>query len=310
MGSTEQHMAWIADTYMAISNDPMYYFASVTGKPVSQGGIRGRKQATGLGVFLALNYIIKDLDKKTIAIQGFGNVGYHLAYYLYNELKAKIVAIADVSGTLYNENGIDVNKLYEYQLENKTIKGFKDGIFYEDPNKVLEVECDILVPAAIENVITEKNVDKIKARVIAEAANGATTFKAHFKLLDLGKLIIPDIYLNAGGVTVSYFEWLKNLSHVRFGRLDKRLREENNLLLIKQIEELTNKKVNERDLEILRRGPKEEDVVKAGLYDTMVNAYEEISEYANRYGVDLKTAAFIVAINKIALTYEQLRIFP
>lgn len=310
MGTNEQHMAWIADTYMAISNDPMYYFASVTGKPVSQGGIRGRKQATGLGVFLALNHIIKDLDKKTIAIQGFGNVGYYLAYYLYNELKAKIISIADVSGTLYNENGIDINKLYEYQQENKTIKGFKDGVFYEDSNKILEVDCDILVPAAIENVITDKNVDKIKAKVIAEAANGPTTFSAHFKLVSLSKLVIPDIYLNAGGVTVSYFEWLKNLSHVRFGRLDKRLIEENNLLLIKQIEELTNKKINERDLEFLRKGPKEEDVVKAGLYDTMVNAYEEISETAKKYGTDLKIAAFIVAIHKIALTYEQLGIFP
>lgn len=310
MGTNEQHMAWIADTYMSISNDPMYYFACVTGKPVSQGGIRGRKQATGLGVFLALNYIIKDLAKKTIAIQGFGNVGYYLAYYLYNEINAKIVAIADVSGTLFNPNGIDINKLYEYQQQNKTIKGFKDGIFFEDPNKVLEVECDILVPAAVENVINENNVDKIKANIIAEAANGPTTFNAHFKLLSLGKLIIPDIYLNAGGVTVSYFEWLKNLSHVRFGRLDKRLREENNLLLIKQIEELTNKKVNERDLEILKNGPKEEDVVKAGLYDTMVNAYEEISETAKRYNTDLKTSAFIVAINKIAITYEQLGIFP
>ncbi|MCX7870377.1 MAG: Glu/Leu/Phe/Val dehydrogenase [bacterium] len=310
MGTNEQHMAWIADTYMAISNDPMYYFASVTGKPVNQGGIRGRKQATGLGVFYALSYIFKDLEKKTIAIQGFGNVGYHLAYYLFNELNAKIVAIADVRGTLFNQNGINVNKLYEYQQEHGSIEGFNDGIFYKDSNKVLEVDCDILVPAAIENVINESNVNKIKAKVVAEAANGPTTFNAHFKLLELGKIVIPDIYLNAGGVTVSYFEWLKNLSHVRFGRLDKRLREQNNLLLIKQIEELTNKKVNERDLEILKRGPKEEDVVKSGLYDTMVSAYEEILEYSNKYKTDLKTAAFIVAINKIAITYEQLGIFP
>ena len=310
MGTNEQHMAWIADTYMAISNDPMYYFACVTGKPVSQAGIRGRKQATGLGTFFALNYIFKDLEKRTIAIQGFGNVGYHLAFYLYNELKCRIIAIADITGTLYNEDGIDVNKLYEYYKENNGIKGFRDGIFYEDSNKVLEVDCDILVPAAVENVINESNVDKVRAKVIAEAANGPTTFKAYLKLIESGKFVIPDIYLNAGGVTVSYFEWLKNLSHVRFGRLDKRLREQNNLLLIKQIEELTNKKVNERDLEILKRGPKEEDVVKSGLYDTMVSAYEEILEYSNKYKTDLKTAAFIVAINKIAITYEQLGIFP
>mgnify|MGYP001773471977 CR=1 FL=1 len=310
MGTTEKHMAWIADTYMAISNDPMYYFACVTGKPVSQAGIRGRKQATGLGTFFALNYIFKDLEKRTIAIQGFGNVGYHLAFYLYNELKCRIIAIADITGTLYNEDGIDVNKLYEYYKENNGIKGFRDGIFYEDSNKVLEVDCDILVPAAVENVINESNVDKVRAKVIAEAANGPTTFKAYLKLIESGKFVIPDIYLNAGGVTVSYFEWLKNLSHVRFGRLDKRLREENNLLLIKQLQELTNKKINERDLEILKRGPSEEDVVKSGLYDTMVNSYEQILEASRRYNTDLKTAAFIVAIDKIAISYEQLGIFP
>lgn len=319
MGSGEREMAWILDTYSTLSNKEVDYLACVTGKPIEQGGIRGRKYSTGLGGFFIIQYLFnerkdilqkysieKNIEDIKVAIQGFGNVGYNLAKFLFDK-NVKIVAIADISGTVYNEKGINIDNLSQYVREKGVIKGFPDAIYLEDPQKCLELDVDLLIPAALENVINENNVDKIKAKVIAEGANGPTTFTAHYKLVENNKLVIPDILFNAGGVTVSYFEYLKNLSHVRFGRLEKRLMEENNFNILKQIETLTGKKI---EYQKITNSFTEEDIVKSGLYESMINSFNNIYDKSISKGVDLKTAAFIVALEKIAISYSQLGIFP
>lgn len=319
MGSGEREMAWILDTYSTLSNKEVDYLACVTGKPIEQGGIRGRKYATGLGGFYILSYLFserkdilkkyginKNLEDSTISLQGFGNVGYYLAQFLYTN-GAKIVSISDVTGTIYNQKGIDIFKLSEYITQKGGVYGFPDAKSSKSSNEALFVEADILVPAATENVINEDNYDKIKTPIIAEAANGPITYKAYRELIEKNKLIIPDILYNSGGVTVSYFEYLKNLSHVRFGRLEKRLREENNLNLIKEIERATGKSI---DYKKILNGFSEEDIVKSGLYESMINAFNNVYSKSELLKVDLKTAAFVLALEKIALSYKQLGIFP
>ncbi len=317
MGSGEREMAWILDTYATLSNREVDYLACVTGKPIEQGGIRGRKYATGLGAFYVIEYLFnerkdilkkfnveKDIEDITVSIQGFGNVGYYLAKFLFDK-KIKIVAISDITGTVFDENGIDVDKLYEYSKEKGGVLGFTKNSS-PNPNDSLFLEVDVLIPAALENVINEDNIEKIKAKIIAEAANGPTTFKAHYKLVN-EKLIIPDILFNSGGVTVSYFEYLKNLSHVRFGRLEKRLREQNNINLIKEIEKITGKKIEYKNI---LNGFSEEDIVRSGLYESMVSGFNNIIQKAEEKNIDLKTAAFVLALEKISVSYSQLGIFP
>ncbi|MCX7758317.1 MAG: Glu/Leu/Phe/Val dehydrogenase [bacterium] len=319
MGSGEREMAWILDTYATLSNREVDYLACVTGKPIEQSGIRGRKYATGLGGFYILNYLLterKDITKKfklekniediTISIQGFGNVGYYLSKFLFDK-QIKIVSVADITGTIYNEKGINIDKLSEYVKLKGGVFGYPDAKSTPNPQDCLELEVDVLIPAALENVINDENVDKIKAPIIAEAANGPTTFNAHNKLSTNGKLIIPDILYNSGGVTVSYFEYLKNLSHVRFGRLEKRLREENNINLLKEIEKATNNKIEYKNV---INTFSEEDIVKSGLYESMINGFNSIYEKSIEKDIDMKTAAFVLAIEKIALSYNQLGIFP
>src|SRR5439155_14124857 len=316
-------MAWMADTYDAFHPGGIDNLACVTGKPVTQGGIHGRKEATGRGVFYgvreALGYgedleglgLSSGLRGKKVVVQGLGNVGYHTAKFLSEEGGCKIVGVSEVNAAIYDPNGLDITKLVQHRKRKGTLLNFRGTQNLSRPEDVLELDCDILVPAALENQITLGNAKRIKARIIAEAANGPTTPKAEQILLKKGVFIIPDIFLNAGGVTVSYFEWGKNLSHMRFGRLQKHLEEIKNQKLVGTIEKMIGKPVPEEDKKFLVRGPEEIDLVNSGLEETMVTAYRTIREvhHTRVPKESMRTAAFIIAIKKVALAYEQLGIF-
>jgi glutamate dehydrogenase (NAD(P)+) len=322
-GTGEREMAWIVDTYMTLRPGEIDGYACVTGKPVSQNGIKGRTEATGRGVVYSLNEVCsyKDdmqqlglevgLDGKRVIIQGLGNVGYHTGRII-QEYGAVVIAVAESDGAIYNEKGIDVEALHKYRIEKKSVKGFPGGKYIADSISALELECDILIPAALERQITEVNAPRIKAKIIAEAANGPITPGAEKILLKKGTMIIPDIYINAGGVTVSYFEWLKNLSHVRFGRMQKRYEEKHQSNFIKLVEDLTGKSVPKSRIDSLIHGADEIDLVNSGLEDTMINAYRDIREFKKRKRnvTDLRTAAFAVSINKIRDSYYAMGIFP
>ncbi|MFT4681398.1 MAG: glutamate dehydrogenase (NAD(P)+) [Granulosicoccus sp.] len=322
-GSGAQEMAWIADTYTTFNPSELNAIACVTGKPLNHGGIAGRTEATGLGVFYGIRHALtfkEDMAKigltpgvegKRIAIQGLGNVGYWAAKF-FHDAGAKIIAIAEFDGSIYNEDGLDPTEVLDYKKANNGISGFPGAQMLENNTAALEVECDILIPAALENQIHIDNANNIKAKLIGEAANGPVTPEAEEILLGKNVLIIPDIYLNAGGVTVSYFEWLKNLSHVRFGRMEKRYRRQMNSNILETIEQASGSKVTEAQMQLIQRGADEHDLVYSGLEETMINAYEEIRQvWVHTEGLkDLRTAAFVVAIRKVAVSYENLGIFP
>lgn len=324
LGTGEQEMAWIADTYDTFAPEQIDSLACVTGKPVTQGGIRGRKEATGRGVQYGIREAFRypedlkrsglsgGLEGKRIAIQGFGNVGSHAARFLSEEEGCRIIAVGDVSGGVLNPEGLDIARLAEHRDRTGSLAGFPGATTLRSPKDILEVECDILIPAAIENQITLENVDRIRAKIIAEGANGPTTPGADERLNERGILVIPDIYLNAGGVTVSYFEWTKNLSHIRYGRMEKRLDEIFRERLVSTIEEVTRTRVPERLRCELLKGADEIDLVNSGLEGTMQNAYREIRAalLADPRLGNLRTAAFAVAIRKVARAYEELGIFP
>jgi len=324
LGTGEQEMAWIADTYDALTPGQIDSLACVTGKPVSQGGIRGRKEATGRGVQYGIreSFRFKEdpkksglsggLEGKRVAIQGFGNVGYHVAKFLSEEDGCRVVAVGDVSGGVMNPEGLNVADLAEHRDRTGSVAGFRGATVLPGPKDVLEVECDILIPAALENQITLGNVGRIKAKMIAEAANGPTTPGADAQLNQRGILVIPDIYLNAGGVTVSYFEWTKNLSHMRYGRMEKRLDEIYREKMVLALELVTKAEVPGRLRRELIKGADEIDLVNSGLEGTMQNAYREIREtlLADPRLGDLRTAAYAVAIKKVARAYEEMGIFP
>ena len=276
-GTGEQEMAWMADTYDALMAGQIDSLACVTGKPVTQGGIRGRKEATGRGVQYGIREAFRQkedlkkfgltggLEGKRVAIQGFGNVGYHAAKFLSEEDGCRVIAIGDISGGVVSPDGLNIARLAEHRAKAGALAGFTGARDLAGPQDVLEVECDILIPAALENQITLANVDRIKAKMIAEAANGPTTPGADERLNRRGVFILPDIYLNAGGVTVSYFEWTKNLSHIRYGRMEKRLDEIYREKLVATIEQVTGKQVPERLRRDLIRGADEIDLVNSGL---------------------------------------------
>ena len=322
-GTGAREMSWIVDTYSSLNPNDLNAQACVTGKPISQGGVRGRAEATGLGVFFGIREACsfqEDMDKlglttgiagKRIIVQGLGNVGYHAAKY-FQEAGAKLGGLIEFNGAIYDENGLDVDQVQAHRKTTGGILNFPGAINFSDPAEGLEQPCDILIPAALESVIHAGNADRIQAKIVGEAANGPLTSEADAILNKKGILVIPDIYLNAGGVTVSYFEWLKNLSHVRYGRLEKRFSENMYNELIDIIESTTGKKVSSLERKTILRGPDEIDLVHSGLEDTMINSYREIRHiYTQREGVeDLRTAAFICAIDKIGVAYEELGIFP
>jgi glutamate dehydrogenase (NAD(P)+) len=321
-GTGAREMSWIADTYASLHPGDVNALGCVTGKPVSQGGVRGRTEATGLGVFYGIRELCnvkEDMDKlglttgiegKRVIVQGLGNVGYHAAKF-FSEAGAKIVGIAEFEGGVYNENGIDLYKLVEHRKSTGSILGFAGNQDVTNSAEVLEMSCDILIPAALENVINAGNAARVQAKIIGEGANGPLTPEADEILNAKGVVIVPDMYLNAGGVTVSYFEWLKNLSHVRFGRMDKRFTENVNSQILTSVEGLTGKKVTDRERQFILHGPDEVDLVYSGLEDTMIASFHEIRESMLAHpGTDMRTAAFIVAINKVGVAYEELGIFP
>lgn len=321
-GTGEREMAWIADTYSAFSPGQIDSLGCVTGKPVTQGGIRGRKEATGRGVFFGVREafdfaddmkalgLTKGLPGKTAVVQGLGNVGYHAAKFLA-EGGVKIIALCEMEGAIYSADGLDVDAVMAHRASTRSILNFP-GSKNMKSEEGLELACDILVPAALENVIHAENAGRIKAKVIAEGANGPITADGEEILLKNGVFIIPDMYLNAGGVTVSYFEWLKNLSHVRMGRMDKRFEERSNAALLGAIEQATGRKFSEEERRVISHGPDEIDLVNSGLEETMISSYHQIRDiWKTRKGVpNLRVAAFINAIEKIGTSYMSLGIWP
>jgi glutamate dehydrogenase (NAD(P)+) len=322
-GSGSREMAWIADTYATFKFDDLNALGCVTGKPIGQGGIQGRTEATGLGVFFGIREALNNLEDmkelgmepgisgKRIIVQGIGNVGYYSAKFCM-EGGGIITGISEREGGIYNENGLDVEKVFQHRKETGSILNYPGVKNITGPNELLEVDCDILIPAALENQITKENAPRIKARVIAEGANGPVTKEAEEILNKRKVIIIPDLYLNAGGVTVSYFEWLKNLSHVRFGRMEKRFQEMSTSQLVGAVEKITGKSLDATSRKVLTHGADEIDLVRSGLEETMIFAYNEIREIKKQNSKieDLRTAAFVSGINKLGVSYQSLGIFP
>jgi glutamate dehydrogenase (NAD(P)+) len=322
LGTSEREMAWIADTYRMDFPHDINAIACVTGKPVTQGGIAGRTEATGRGVQYALQEFFRhpedvresglegSLAGKRVVLQGLGNVGYYAAKFLQEEDDVRIVAIAEHDGAVYSEKGLDAESVRAFLRQSGGVANYGEAEYLADSSKALELDCDILIPAALENQITKSNAERIKANLIAEAANGPTSYQADQILHKRGKVILPDAFMNAGGVTVSYFEWVKNVSHIRFGRLDRRLEEARGRQVVRLIEEMTGKAVPEALAAPLLAGSSEIDVVRSGLEDTMRVAYNEIRNLRmSRQNVpDYRTAAYVSALEKIANAYLELGI--
>ena len=322
MGTGAREMSWIMDTYVSF-NPGENSIACVTGKPVEQGGVRGRTEATGRGVYYGLKEVCsyeedmtrvgltKGLAGKSVIVQGFGNVGYYAAEIMHDN-GAKIIGVAEYEGAIYNANGLDPRDVFNHRSNSGSILNYHNSEQeFENSLECLEQPCDILVPAAIEGVITEDNAARIQAKIIGEAANGPVNPGGAKILLDAGKIIVPDMYLNAGGVTVSYFEWLKNLSHVRFGRMNKRFNQNSFEKIIRVVENFSGKSLTEQEKQVITHGGDEVDIVNSGLEETMIDAYNQIRTKKELIGVrDLRTAAFAVSIDKIGGAYKSLGVFP
>lgn len=323
MGTGEREMAWIADQYRRMHTTDINANACVTGKPIIHGGIEGRVEATGRGVQYALQEFFRHpedvattglsggLDGKRIVVQGLGNVGYHAAKFLSEEDGAKIVGVAEHDGGIYAEDGIDIDMLHDWILRHGGVKGFHHYTYVDDPAILLEEVCDILIPAAVEGVINIGNADRIRAPLIIEAANGPVTAPADDILRAKGTVIIPDLFANAGGVTVSYFEWVKNLSHIRFGRMERRQEESRHRLLVAELERLDRHMGDSWSMtpefkQKYLRGADELELVRSGLDDTMRVAYGAMREvWHDRHDVeDLRMAAYLVAISRVAAAYR------
>jgi glutamate dehydrogenase (NAD(P)+) len=322
-GTGPREMSWIVDTYMSLRPGEIDAAGCVTGKPVTQGGVRGRTEATGLGVYFGIRELCNDAEMmkrvklpvgmkgKRVIVQGLGNVGYHAALY-FQKGGATITALAEYEGAIYDAKGLDVDKVMAHRKKTGSLAGYPGAKFIKKSAEALELDCDILIPAALENVINGENAPRVKAMIIGEAANGPLTPEADAVFIKKGAIVVPDMYINAGGVTVSYFEWLKNLSHVRYGRLEKRFSENTNLAIIEKVENMTGKKLTAAEKAVLSHGPDEVDLVHSGLEDTMIGSYHEIRDVwmANKKIPDMRTAAFVVAINKVGVSYTELGIFP
>ena len=284
-GSGEREMSWIADTYairecVSVAEDML--------KLGLQPGISGKR----------------------VIVQGLGNVGYYSAKFL-SEFGATVVGICEYEGSIYNADGLDVETVFQHRKATGSILGYP-GAKELRSTEGLEQPCDILVPAALENQITIANISNIQAKIIAEGANGPTSPEAEAIFYQNGGIIIPDMYANAGGVTVSYFEWLKNLSHVAFGRINRRFEENSNLNLVNMVEGITGIALTPMQRSIVVKGASELELVNSGLEDTMIRSYHEIREiYKGNSKLDsMRTAALVGVINKIAVSYQNLGIWP
>ena len=323
MGTGEREMAWIVDQYARMNTTDINARACVTGKPLNAGGIHGRVEATGRGVQYALREFFRhaedraaaglsgDLEGKRVIVQGLGNVGYHAALFLSTEDGCKVTAVIERDGAAVNPDGLDIAALRAHMTATGGLAGFAGATHVPDGANLLEAECDILIPAALEGVINLGNAARIRAPLIIEAANGPITFGADEILRQKGCVIIPDMYANAGGVTVSYFEWVKNLSHIRFGRMQRRQEENRHILLVEELERLSSDKglgwtLSPDFKEKYLRGADELELVRSGLDDTMRIAYQSMREiWHGRDDVtDLRVAAYIVAISRVAASYS------
>ncbi|MDR6264800.1 MULTISPECIES: Glu/Leu/Phe/Val dehydrogenase [Rhodobacterales] len=318
MGTGEREMAWIADQYARMNTTDINARACVTGKPISGGGIQGRTEATGRGVQYALQEFFRhpedmkiaglegSLDGKRVIVQGLGNVGYHAAKFLSEEDGAKVIGVLEFDGCITNKDGIDIEDLKQHIMTTGSTKDYSGGDWHEPGSPIMEMEADILVPAAMEGVINLTNAANIKAPLIIEAANGPITSGADKILRKKGCVIIPDMYANAGGVTVSYFEWVKNLSHIRFGRMQRRQEEERHRLLINELESVSGQKLSDTFKQRYLHGAGELELVRSGLEDTMRGAYQSMREvwHERKDVTDLRTAAYLVSIGKVASSYR------
>ena len=324
MGTSAREMAWIADEYQRLHPTEMDALACVTGKPVYKSGIAGRVEATGRGIQFALREFFREpldvkraslaggLDGKRIIVQGLGNVGFHAATFLSAEDGAKVIAIIERDGALMNDEGLDVGAVKEWINTTGGVEGFPDAAFISEGSSVLESECDILIPAALEGVIHAENAARINAKLIIEAANGPITAAADEVLRARGVVVIPDLYANAGGVTVSYFEWVKNLSHIRFGRMERRAQEATQALMLTELERLSSLVGSDKwaPTENFRtnyaKGADELQLVRSGLDDTMRDALQAMRTrwHEDEKVDDLRLSAYIIAIQKIALSYQ------
>lgn len=324
MGTGPREMGWIMDVYKTFNPSDLNAAGVVTGKRPSAGGIAGRHEATGRGLQYALREFFRHpedvqranleggLEGKRIIVQGLGNVGYHVSKFLSEEDGVKIVGIVEWDGALVEENGLDVEAVKQHIMEHGGVKGYAGAKYVENGASVLEAECDVLIPAALEGQITEENAPRIKAPLILEAANGPTTAAADEILRQRGIVVIPDVYANAGGVTVSYFEWIKNLSHIRFGRLERRFEEMRGQQIIDALETMTKQPVPQAIRDVLTSAAGELELVRSGLDDSMRNAYNEIREVLASHpeAEDLRTAAYMLAIQKIARAYLEQGVWP
>jgi len=326
-GTGSREMAWIYDTYRAFKGSDIDAAGCVTGKPVHQSGVNGREEATGRGVYYGIRECMnveEDMTAigltpgtagKTMVIQGLGNVGSFTGKIAQDEGGVVIIGIGEAEGGIYHPDGIDIHEAIRIRKETGSILNYPGAAQYfakTEREKILELPCDILVPAALESVITRANADRIQAKIIAEAANGPISAPGADILLKKKVLIIPDMYLNAGGVTVSYFEWLKNLSHTRFGRMEKRFNQNQFERLVELVEETTGKPINPKERALIARGADEIDLVRSGLEETMISAYHEIRNVMVSHPEihDMRTAAFVLAIQKISSDYLSLGIWP
>ncbi|MDB5004768.1 MAG: Glutamate dehydrogenase [Mucilaginibacter sp.] len=323
-GSGEREMSWIADTYATMNPGQLDAMGAVTGKPIALHGIAGRREATGRGVAIAARECVsvaEDMQKigltagvsgKKVIVQGLGNVGYYSAKFMA-EFGATIVGLCEFEGAIYNEDGLDVEAVFQHRKATGSILGYP-GAKKEFKNTMegLEQPCDILIPAALENQLTIANIKNIKAKIIVEGANGPTSPEAEAMFYQMGGIVVPDMYANAGGVTVSYFEWLKNLSHVAFGRINRRFEETTNLNLVNMVEGITGTSLTPLQRATIVKGASELELVNSGLEDTMIRSYHEIREiYKTNDKIDgMRTAALVGVINKIAVSYQNLGIWP
>ena len=318
IGTSSREMAWIADEYRKIHPADINGAACVTGKPPSKNGLVGREEATGRGVqyivreffrnpdLLKLVKLDEDLSTKTFILQGLGNVGYHLSKFLTEDDNVKLIGISEFNGGIFNEDGINVEHAKKYFTKHKSFENYPKATFVKDSTLLLKRPCDILIPAARENVITEKNAGDINARLIVEAANGPISYKGNQILNRKNIFVIPDILANGGGVAVSYFEWVKNIRHIRFGRLEKRKNQLQINNLIEAIEAMTGKSMPNKYKSSFMDDIEEIDLIRSGLDDMMIDGFQSVKkEFLKTKKIpDFRTAAFKVAIDKIALSYD------